>query len=63
MEKQFTYQEMESFGEYLLSPERTESIINHPDAANMAPVEERLKKVHDIDIENWKEKIGRFDFH
>ena len=55
MEK-FTLEDLVSFGEYLLSQERTQGIIDHPDAAKMAPVEERLKLVYHSDIENWKEK-------
>lgn len=55
MEK-FTLEELISFGEYLLSDERTKAIVEHPDAAKMAPVADRLKQVHDADVENWKEK-------
>lgn len=51
-----TLEQLISFGEYLLSKERTEKIINHPDAAQLPPVEERLASVHHSDIENWKEK-------
>lgn len=42
-----------SFGKYLLSDERTEGIINHPNASKMPPVDERLKQVHHSDLENW----------
>lgn len=45
------------WGEYLLSDERKDRIVNHPEAASMAPVEDRLKQVHDADIENFLEKI------
>lgn len=55
MEK-FTLEDLVSFGEYLLSQERTEGIIDHPNAAKMAPVEERLRLVYHSDIETWKEK-------
>lgn len=50
----FTKEEMVSFGEYLLSKERTEKIIDHPDASKMAPVEERLQMVYDSDFDQWK---------
>lgn len=49
----FNKTDLISFGEYMVSEERTQWIINHPDAANMAPVEERLKQVHHADYENW----------
>lgn len=44
-----------SFGEYMVSEERTNSIINHPEASTMAPVLDRLKQVHDSDYSNWLE--------
>lgn len=56
MGETFTLEELVSFGEYLVSKERTENIINHPDAAQLPPVEERLSVVHKSDIENWKQK-------
>jgi hypothetical protein len=58
MEK-FTLNDLISFGKHLLSTERTEAIINHPDAADMAPVEDRLKQVHDTDIKNWRDKRNK----
>jgi len=48
-----------SFGTFLLSDERKERIINHPEAASMPPVEERLKMVHHADIENWLEMTNQ----
>jgi|32_taG_2_1085360.scaffolds.fasta_scaffold253197_1 hypothetical protein len=50
----YTLEDLISFGEYLLSQERTQQIIEHPDAAKMPPVEERLKLVYPTDIKNWK---------
>jgi hypothetical protein len=44
---------MISFGEYMVSEERTQRIVNHPEAAKMAPVDDRLKQVHDADYQNW----------
>ncbi len=58
MMEHFTLDELVSFGEYLLSVERTQSIIDHPDAAKMLPVEERLKLVYPSDIEIWKKKLN-----
>ena len=49
----FSKEDIISFGEYMVSEERTQNIINHPDAKHMAPVEDRLKQVHDADYENW----------
>jgi len=49
----FTKEDIISFGQYMVSEERTQNIINHPNAANMAPVEDRLKQVHDADYANW----------
>ena len=51
----FNKTDMISFGEYMVSQERTDRIINHPEAASMAPVEDRLKQVHDADYANWLE--------
>ena len=49
----FNKTDMISFAEYMVSEERMQSIINHPEARFMPPVEERLKMVHDADFENW----------
>jgi len=49
----FNKEELISFGEYMVSDERTQKIINHPSASKMAPVEERLKQVHPLDFDNW----------
>ena len=48
-------EELISFGEYMVSNERTKNVIDHPDAKHMAPVEDRLKQVHDTDYHNWLE--------
>ena len=55
----FNKKDLVSFGEYLLSDERKQSIIDHPDASTMPPVEERLKMVHQLDYANWLEKSGK----
>jgi len=51
----FNKTDMISFAEYMVSEERTQRIINHPEAATMAPVEDRLKQVHNADFQNWME--------
>ena len=48
----FTITDLVSFGEYLLSKERTKTIQNHPTKSGLS---ERLKKVSDADIANWKD--------
>jgi len=48
----FTLTDLVSFGEYLLSKERKKMIQNHPIKGGLS---ERLSKVSDADIENWKD--------
>jgi hypothetical protein len=55
----FNKKDLISFGQYLLSEERTEKIVNHPEASKMAPVVERLKEVHDADYQNWQESLNK----
>lgn len=45
-EKQFTEKDLVDFGNYLLSTERQKTI----------KTKENIKKVHDVDIANFKEK-------
>lgn len=51
---QFSKQDLIDFGHYLLSDERTEMIINHPDQNNLLVIG-RLKNVSHADFENWLE--------
>jgi len=53
MEKRtyFTKKQLISFGNYLLSNERTESFK----VISMDNLEERLSRVNHSDVENWKE--------
>lgn len=51
----FNKKDMISFAEYMVSEERTQRIINHPEAASMPPVAERLQQVHHADFHNWLE--------
>jgi len=55
MEELFTTTQLTSFGQYLLSPERTRSIL----ASDLEgdPVQ-LLAMVHNADFENWKAKVG-----
>lgn len=55
----FNKTDMISFAEYMVSEERTQRIINHPKAASMPPVAERLKQVHHADFENWKAWLNK----
>lgn len=48
----FTLTDLVSFGEYLLSKERKKTIQSHPTKGGLS---ERLKKVSDADIANWKD--------
>lgn len=45
-----------TFGNYLLSEERTESFRQNPLFKDELLLKERLSQVTDADIENWKEK-------
>ena len=49
----FNKTDMISFAEFMVSEERTQNIINHPNASTMAPVVDRLRQVHDADYQNW----------
>lgn len=49
----YTLSDLVSFGEYLLSKERTKNVKSHPIKGGLC---ERLKSVSDADIDNWKEK-------
>ena len=59
LSKTINKKDLVSFGKYLLSDERTEKIVNHPEASKMPPVKERLKMIHDTDLANWLEKCGK----
>jgi hypothetical protein len=50
--KAFTLTDLVSFGEYLLSKERTKTVKSHPIKGGLS---ERLTKVSDADIANWKD--------
>lgn len=45
-----------SFGNYLLSEEREQSVRSNPELADS--VEERLRQVSDADIANWNDRYG-----
>lgn len=48
----FTLTELVSFGKYLLSKERKKLVQSHPIKGGLS---ERLSKVSDADIANWKD--------
>lgn len=51
----FYKKDLVSFGQYLLSEERTNRLKNKPDSC--IPLDIRLREVHHADIENWKETV------
>lgn len=53
METKYTEKELVSFGNYLLSPHRIQSLMEHPDFEEEL-LAERLEQVSDADLENWK---------
>lgn len=52
-EKTYTEKDLVDFGNYILSEERKEHFTDHE---NMEDKEVRMQKVHNEDIENWKDK-------
>lgn len=46
-----------SFGNYLLSEERRETLKSNPNFPDGELLEERLSDVHHADFENWKAKM------
>jgi hypothetical protein len=55
-EKVYTPKDLVSFGLYLLSNERRKMFITHPEFTTDT-LQERLSRVYDADIENWKETV------
>lgn len=51
----FSRIDLVSFGNYLLSEERRQLFVQNPNFEKGELLEERLKHVHNADIENWKE--------
>lgn len=50
-------QELVSFGNYLLSKERTERVSSNPDPSMQVIVNERLSMVSDADVEDWRHRV------
>ena len=50
----FNKKDLISFGNYLLSKERKEKFLNHPERDSMPLLEDSLSQVHHSDLENWK---------
>lgn len=48
----FNKSDLVSFGNYLLSEERTNSVVNHPEMP-MEILTQRLSSVSHADLENW----------
>ncbi len=53
-DKQFTASDLISFGNYLVSDARRKTFGNAPKGG--VSKSERMKVVHDSDIQNWKEQ-------
>ena len=53
----FEEKDLVSFGEYLLSDERKDIILNHPELTDRG--NDALKDVYQADLANWVEKISR----
>jgi len=65
--KQYSEADLISFGNYLLSNERTERISNHPDQGLKQHIQMRLQQVNHSDLHNWKDvkdkpKITKIDW-
>lgn len=59
----FNRKDLISFGKYLLSTERRELFLNHPNTDKLPQsLEERLEQVHHSDIENWAINQDSRDF-
>ena len=55
-------QSLGNFGKYLLSDERTDLILHHPQSIeDPNGIEERLKEVHHADVENFLESIKKVE--
>jgi len=52
----FNESDLVSFGEYLLSKERTDLILSNYKEGDSVSKEERLSQVYHADIENWRFK-------
>lgn len=48
----FLEEDLVSFGNYMISPERRQLFEANPDPSGLT-LEERLSKVHDADLANW----------
>lgn len=48
----FTEEDLVSFGEYMVSPQRRKHFESHPNPPDLS-LEERLSEVYDADLSNW----------
>ncbi len=55
----FNQKDLTSFGEYLLSDERTQRITSNLSEGDSIPVKERLSQIYHADIENWKDSKSK----
>lgn len=54
----YNKKDMVSFGNFLLSQERTKSVTDHPDLPEEI-LQDRLASVSHADFTNWKSKQGK----
>jgi hypothetical protein len=54
--EQYSKQDLISFGNYLLSNERTEMFALHPEESLKQHIQMRLQQVHSSDLHNWQDK-------
>lgn len=52
-ERKFTEKELTSFGQYLLSAQRTKMFVDQYNEEDNISLEERLAAVYDSDMKNW----------
>ena len=58
----FTEEDLVSFGEYMVSDERREAYLNHPELKD-ENIEERLKSVNNADLANWAGRTQQEKFN
>lgn len=57
MKVYYEERDLVTFGEYLLSEERSKRIESNWDSGDSVSLEERKSQIYHADLENWKEKM------